>query len=416
MVKDNGYACTYEVGNTCTDSNGVIHDSDECTKGESWETCKARLCPYVEPGDNPENDIKYCSYKNNIYTSEQCRDGESWEICKERLCPGIESERVICATHEGKIIKYSTCLKEGLLAKSCINKYCSGNALVTHYLCAGSEEHTVNECTDNESIESCISRVCTPDTPGTNVGKKYCIKESDSYYVCDQQYYVDPNSGKKGSCEKMNSREEAISNADINYNCCPSCTILCVNSCVFDINQLATKALVGFRTVTPSSLNPNNRQLGYNWNIENKNTLVAQKAMNTINEIRARATVGIDTNDVASTEKSTDYTLKVKLTPSMAHYIRQYNNSVKDKGSYNNDTLECADYTIEDSYNNKKDCENAGYTWKDNTCRMTNILCYSTFIDDLIEKYKDENLIEAPNRDTVKDKAFIKYTNPSLPI
>ena len=192
---------------------------------------------------------------------------------------------------------------------------------------------------------------------------------------------------------------------------------MCVGKCIFDFDEDRKKGdlLLDFRTITPSNVNPNSvygRGLGYNWDINNKsNVLVAQKAQNTITEIEARANVNVESGENKNLQ---DYTFKVKLTPNMVTWVKNYNKQNESNGSYNNDTLSCYDYTLTEY--NEKTCEQAGYTWENNSCKMTNIFCYSTFIDELIENFPDE--VDAKNRQIAKDDAktnYSVYTNSQLP-
>ena len=153
--------------------------------------------------------------------------------------------------------------------------------------------------------------------------------------------------------------------------------------------------LYDFRTITPANINPNNRTLGYNWDIteSNPNPLVRQKAQNTISEIEARADVDV-TKDNIDVKEIQDYTFKVKMTPAVANWVKEYNGKVEYEGSYNNKTMECYDYTLNNF--DEKTCKDAGYTWDGKSCKMTNIFCYSTFIDELVEKFADE--VDEKNR------------------
>lgn len=291
-LKGNEYACIYTVGQSCTDSNGVVHESDECLAGEDWSTCQQRLCP--------------------------------------------------------------------------------------------------------------------PD------GKHYCVKDAEAYYVCTSSYY------EESACTKYASRDEALAalstyGADgINHNCCPNCEIFCVGNCAYDVDRWdENKGQVNldFRPITPSIVNPNDRQLGYNWDKNNpSNVLVAQKAGNTISEIEARANLDPETATTEQLAAIEGYTLKVKMTPEMVTWIKTYNNNNQSSGSYNNDTLVCQDYKLPD-FTTQETCENAGYYWQGDDasgeCVMSNAFCYSEFIDELENAYPSS--VDAPKRAEAKADAAANW-------
>ncbi|MBE6148516.1 MAG: hypothetical protein E7167_03370 [Firmicutes bacterium] len=274
-LKGNEYACLYTVGQSCTDENGVVHDSDECPAGQDWNTCKKTLCP---GGD-----------------------------------------------------------------------------------------------------------------------KQYCVKEAESFYVCSTMYY------DEGTCVPQDSRDQAISASDENYNCCPNCTIKCVGNCIYDVdryNPTTGNLNLDFRPITPSIINPNDRQLGYNWDKQNPaNVLVAQKAGNTISEIEARAKLEPTTATEEQLKAVEDYTLKVKMTPDMVTWIRNYNESNKENGSYNNQTLNCHDYSLP-NITDETSCLTKGYNWigeeESGKCVMANAFCYSEFITELDDAYDSQ--VDAPKR------------------
>ena len=245
------------------------------------------------------------------------------------------------------------------------------------------------ECSAYESISDCRKAICKND-------KGYCVKEAQSFYVCENQQY------EAGKCTTMSSRSEALAavgctegeKCEKNYNCCPNCTVKCIGKCSYRFNYDENgngngELLLTFRSITPAGVNINNRQMGYNWDTANaSNVLVARKALNTISEIEARANVS-DAENLSEDEIKDikGYDFKIKLTPNVATWVRKYNKDHSTDGSYNNDTMTCYDYTITGtSYSGNKDaCEENGYTWKDNKCIMSNVFCYSSFIDELID-------------------------------
>ncbi|MBQ6841436.1 MAG: hypothetical protein IJO63_04915 [Bacilli bacterium] len=258
---------------------------------------------------------------------------------------------------------------------------------------AGVVHHPI-ECNTGESWDRCKKRLC----PTTS---SYCVKQAESYYVCNTTSY-------DSSCVEYSDRDSAVAAATENYNCCPNCTIMCVGPCVMDTgnwNNEEIKAGVEFKPITPEIVNPNDREMGYNWywdpTIANPiNVLVAEKAGNTITEIKKRAELNdvesLTPDDQAELQMVEEYKVKVKLTPEMANYIRNYNDTNEDKGGYSNDTLECFDYPVT-QYRAQDTCEKAGYYWDEtNGCQMKKVFCFSKFMSDLETNYSAE--VQMPNR------------------
>lgn len=273
-----------------------------------------------------------------------------------------------------------------------------GNEYVCTY------EVSANECTDskgtkhyktecnleNETWDQCKERLC-PISNGP-----YCVHDSDGYYVCDNNYY-------DSSCQKQGSREEALSEVgctigepcEKNYNCCPNCTVECIGECVIKSEctgndcktdpTVAAKPQFNFKPISPGNMFPTDREIGYNWDISGKysNSLVARKAKDTREEITARA------NDVTSETETgnnipivEDYSLKVTMDTNMINKIRQYN---QEQGTYNNDTMTCKDYILTKYGTDEEGCKKAGYSFVNDKCIMSNIFCYSDFVDKLLD-------------------------------
>ena len=277
------------------------------------------------------------------------------------------------------------------------------------------------ECNANESVDECQLRLCPV---------KKCVKSAEAYYACESE-----NSSLDSCTAYGNDREAALAAVgcqvgepcENNYNCCPNCTVLCIGKCtwIFDTSNGAN-LLLNFKSITPAGVNINDRKMGYNWDVTNaSNVLVAGKAKNTISEIETRANLSSIENVSDDTLKEVNsYDFKVKLTPSVAKKVREYNKEHESDGSYNNETMYCYDYTIDKpgSFENKDKCEKAGYTWKDNKCVMENIFCYSKFIDEMIAwnlGAVEEQIVT--KRATAKANAsynydFVTYRNlPNLP-
>ena len=276
--------------------------------------------------------------------------------------------------------------------------------------------HTIIECkfgTTDKDWDSCKKRLCPKST-------SYCVKEAEAYYVCDKQYV-----GNGANCTKYGSRAGAIAAASVNYNCCPDCEVECIGSCMFTKdpgNPDSGELNLEFRPISPGNINPNVRPLGYNWNVYNKNVLVAQKAANTIEEIEARANIDVDSADDATIQAIEEYNLKVTMTPDMISWIKKYNSELNSKGGYNSQntadnterSLKCYNYILEGyaSHNpespDEDPCEKDGYMRdKSGQCVMSNIFCYSTFIDELQDEFGDK--VDAPKRTEAKHEASSNF-------
>lgn len=247
-------------------------------------------------------------------------------------------------------------------------------------------KHYKSECKENEDWDKCQERIC-----GATSGGPYCVEKAEQYYKCSNTYYDE-------SCEKVGSgtREETLlavgcqpgEVCEHNYNCCPNCTPVCVGICtVTPPGGGENKPNYDFRPVSPGNLFPNDREVGFNWERDEsvyKNSLVARKAGDTIDEIttRAKTTTTEETPSTSGTPKVGDYSLKVVMNSDMITKIREYN---KSQESYNNDTMTCYDYPID---RGEDRCKEAGYTWKkegtSGKCVMANIFCYSSFVDKLV--------------------------------
>lgn len=273
----------------------------------------------------------------------------------------------------------------------------------------GGNVHTREECKfgDGEDTDAdwdaCKKRICSGGGKGG-----YCVKSAESYYVCLTENY------DKETCTPYPNRNAAIAASGENYSCCPNCTVMCIGKCLYLFENDEPndgKLQVEFRTISPANMNPNSRQLGYNWDSANpSNALLAQKAGNTISEIEQRANPNINAG-VDNLEGLTEYALKVKMTPDMVTWIKTYNNDHVDEGSYNNESLRCFDYTT--NIGSEEACDEAGYSWQGGKCVMANIFCYSTFIDDLQSNFADQ--VDAPGRSESLERWSTYQNSSSLP-
>lgn len=161
---------------------------------------------------------------------------------------------------------------------------------------------------------------------------------------------------------------------------CPSCNVTCgpdgciwtdcedghcvvkCDRCIFGNGEVN----FAYRPITTKDINPNNRELGANWKFD-------ESSINTTTELKAYAT----TNDIITKgekvyeEGSDDIVMKVKLTQTMIRDIKNYNDKYDDNGGYASNSLKCYNY---------KDSDGVIYE---------NIYCYSTFIDEMAEKYSN---------------------------
>lgn len=283
---------------------------------------------------------------------------------------------------------------------------------------ASGNKHYKTECDPNEDWDKCQERLCP-----ANQGGPYCVEKSQSYYVCSTTHYDE-------SCQQKGSREEALlavgcqpgEECENNYNCCPNCVVQCIGVCTVtpDGSQSGgSKPNYDFRPISPGNLFPNDRPKGYNWESDPsvyKNSLVARKAKDTIDEITTRANniTSEETTPSSGKPKVEDYSLKVVMDTDMITKIREYN---KTQESYNNDTMTCYDYQID---RDEDGCKKAGYTWKkegdSGKCVMANIFCYSSFVDDLADgKFGGEVDIKNKEGRTKAKEQFSKpYVSPGV--
>lgn len=276
--------------------------------------------------------------------------------------------------------------------------------------------HYKTECPEGMDWDTCKEEKLCP----TSKEASYCVMESDGYYVCKNNYF------DSSSCQLKNSRQEALAEVgctpgekcDRNYNCCPNCTVECID-CVVTKEDPSTpsKPSYDFKPVSPGNLFPTDRVIGFNWEPNANvygNKLVARKAYDTINEITTRATkeTGQGGGGTSGTPTVEKYSLKVTMDTDMITKIREYN---KEQGTYNNDTLKCEDYVLT-GYDETR-CKKTGYSFNesDKTCRMTNIFCYSTFVDKLLNN-EFGGKVEMTNKDgrTKNKESFATiYTGPN---
>lgn len=290
---------------------------------------------------------------------------------------------------------------------------CSYSVNQDHIICIDKDgnEVSLDDCdkhgfADTE-IDLCKEKLCpfcTDESTGVVYQLDDCIKEN----------YLLPD----GKVDKALCRQKLCG--------CPECRITCVGICCTGVcvNPKAAYAQgplgikIKYRTVSRSSLMPNEESIGANWDVKNNNPIISDKARETILKIEDSAKkydklledkANKITEDLQDVE---DYTFKVTLTPSLIQRLKEINQ--EQGGNYGNSTLKCYDYDF--SHKESKDnfaklengqtksfvekftkalsdretCKAAGYTWINDPgkCIMDNIFCYSTLLDELFTQYK----------------------------
>ena len=260
------------------------------------------------------------------------------------------------------------------------------------------------------------------DCPYSPPNGKYCVKEGNGYYVCSTREFSEDTCGVRYT-SKLKALEEvgcSIDDPSCPYanNCkCPYCDVSCYGTCIMKStkdtsNDTVYELLFRYNSITPAKVNINDREMGYNWDVNNpKNVLVARKAANTISEIEARANI-TNVPSGRELEEVESYDFKITLSPSVTDWVREYNKSQLNSGSYNNDTIECYNYDIDrgSGFDSEVACNEAGYFWEDGSCVMPNIFCYSSFIDELIDG--NPNAVDddtMARRNNAKSASFRNY-------
>lgn len=138
---------------------------------------------------------------------------------------------------------------------------------------------------------------------------------------------------------------------------CPNngCPVMCDN-CIYNNNDLNTN----YRPITNEDINPNDRDLGKNWEYDDSiETGLELKAYATTEEIES------DGENIYSDDYDGNV-VKVTMNSKMISKIRAYNEEQEDNGGYLSNSLKCYDHVGND-----------GITYE-------NVYCYSTFLDELL--------------------------------
>ena len=401
-LKDGGqyYVCTEKV---------TSYDARYCSNA-SYATAKAA----IQASDNNincdgeltycvENSGQYYICPNNEYEEDDCNG------------PYKKSYAVDNSDDNGSCVNY--CVKREDKYYACSVQNPTNAQLGDNKICESFEDDALAARSASDITSDCVD---DPEEP------RYCIRTTEGYYACKTDYYSsDPN-----ICTKYASRAAALAavgcsadgeNCEANLSCkCPNCTVRCYDVCIQKRDDKTGESesyqlLFNFNTITPAKVNINDREMGYNWDVNNpKNVLVARKAANTISEIEARSNVK-NVSDPVVMKNVEDYDFKVQLSPGVTTWVREYNRSQLNSGSYNNDTMECYDYDVESDLgiSDEVNCKSAGYAWKNDKCVMTNIFCYSKFIDQLIDEQPDafdgdNDTVERRNKS--KTASYSNYT------
>ncbi len=120
---------------------------------------------------------------------------------------------------------------------------------------------------------------------------------------------------------------------------------------------------IDYHQITNENLNPNDREMGRNWNWdENITTAVELKAYVTTKEIEDNGNNIYDV-DFDNPDDVKNFAMRVKMDSKMISKIRKYND---EQDGYLNNTMECYNLNAGDQV-------------------YENVFCYSTFIDELLE-------------------------------
>lgn len=292
----------------------------------------------------------------------------------------------------------------------------------------------LKELSKSKTTEDYTSYVCTytvneSETPGTNK----CVQNMNTgtQYICSNEVYYDikaeiGSSGsisnwsefmdpyiEKGDCHIATDDEKSCvqSKTIDNYNCDEGrygrqCLITTTGKTGGETPTESKKTYdITYRTITNNNILPNSdtRTVGFNWDISSSNSLVARKAVDTMNYIAYRAqavyeAAGGESKGSVSTKYDVDginTTITVTLDSKAINYLKNLDTTA--------DTLECYDYIYNKEGINEDQCDEKGYTWTTDEkgkgiCKAENIFCYSTVIDELVNN--DDYTIDSGTRPT----------------
>ncbi len=365
LNKNGIWTCKYSIDDRpyyCETSSGEKIDITECMETKTEGQCIQEYCP--GGGGHP------CPPPMEHIDLTNCLKTHDLDYCVENNCklkdkcpPPFEN------------VDISDCLKTHNL-NYCIEHNCPDER---EYCPPPFEDRDITECVAEEGREVCVQRHCCPDCPTYYK----CQKVNGVYYGPNSEVLKDIYSG--GTIAKT-AREQF---AELCKTCdepdCPQVyECLKVNGVYYGPAGQILPDKVSFtkvckpgnggyefdyRSVTTSDLNPNNRELGSNWQYsENVDTAEELKAKVTTEEIieDGEKIYDLETDNVV---KSNKFAMKIHMTSGIISHIREENEKID---TYVNGNLTCYDYNDDD-----------GNTY-------SNIMCYSDFIDDLVDHYSSE--------------------------
>ena len=321
-----------------------------------------------------------------VTNGKSCEKVAGWYFCRDgKVCLQSKFERPDeCGCAELGVNRYRLPNGRETNDKAEYEKAC-GNPTGNKCTKSGGKFYCTNgnECTEDEYLNMCG---CRPSDDGRTY---YCVNGDP----CSQAQYEkecfapgtpDPEPDCPGCpvyCPPGQSCETEF---------CPqgNCPVTCP-LCLYNENLN-----VHTRPVTPDNINPNDRDLGDNWEsgIDPSNpdgevyvtTSLQLKAYATTKEIQQDSNLiyEVDFND-QNNNVGNNFAVEVTLDSSLIAYIKNYN---ANKGTYADNSLKCYDYK-----------DTSGNTYE-------NIYCYSTFIDDLVKnqsskiKIKGNRLLEDNER------------------
>ena len=369
-VNESGiYNYSINVGNL-----GEYYDNDG-SYGRVWGNDKSVITTLIgssslekgiiKKNDNASNGVYVCTY--TVEGGNTCTkpDGTKVDItnclktadkstCEARLCPN--STNNYCNKPDGTKVDITECLKTNTKAV-CEKTYCSEGTPPGNCSTDGNGNFYINNVpvTYKEYKEAGCCPDCLP----------YCAPGRVCYYKPKCETYNGRFFGPASQLLKDQETMDKKCNPDPN---CPTCPITGTGSIVKRIK---------YRSITTNNINPNERELGTNWNYdekENVSTALELKAYATTKEIEEKSETIYDVNyDNQNANK--DMAVKVTLDGKMINYLKSYNKDNK-KDGYLNNTLKCYDMTNNYSSNSDKKT-------------YENIYCYSEVIDNIVDKYGD---------------------------
>ncbi len=307
---------------------------------------------------------------NVLYCTGELKSDE-YNECASSTTPNVSTKNynyngstISVSVNQAKYYKYST------------SKIMSFSTPKVFYTIVGSGDITYGKPADTESIQI-DGLPLKIEVPTGLYNFEFFIDGLGSYYGddnnCELGRLIDSDTTKDSVDETLSP---TVFKAD--YLCeyehpyipteeCVDCetggTLNICPNCIVTIGGLY------FRVYSSNNFEPNpNRDLGYNWSYNYQTNDIYGFVAN-----KAAITLGYDhryeiTNDFGILIEGEEIyaetpVLRVNLTPEVANYVRNYNNS---ESSYTNNTLECYDYT-------------------ENGVVYENVFCYSEFLDDLQE-------------------------------